>query len=101
MPCVGDMNDPFFDHDRHRVYVTGGAGAVSVVAKQDNATHTGGDGGSSSGGCADQEERCLVSTVTTGVGARTGFWHPEQDTPCVAVPAAGTRPSHLLAFEPV
>jgi DNA-binding beta-propeller fold protein YncE len=69
--CVGDADDAFYDVDRKRVYISGGAGGVSVIAQKD----------------ADHYEP--IETVKTAPGSRTSFFDPHTSLILLAVPHRG------------
>jgi DNA-binding beta-propeller fold protein YncE len=58
MPCVARADDAWYDAARRRLYVTGGAGAISVIARQD----------------ADHYR--ALAPVATPAGGRTSFFAP-------------------------
>jgi len=77
---VGDTDDLFVDHERHRIYVAGGEGYVDVFA----------DGGGS---------YRRIQRIATAPGARTAFFIPSLHRLCVAVPHRGFRQASLLVFD--
>ena len=79
--CVGDADDLFYDADAKQIYVTGGAGRVTVV------------------GQADADHYKVVGTVETAPGARTSFLVPQTGRLYVAVPHRGTQGAELRVFE--
>jgi DNA-binding beta-propeller fold protein YncE len=81
LPTVGDADDVFVDEKRGRIYVSGGEGAVAVVAAR-------GDG---------YEETGRLPTVP---GARTSLFVPELDRLYLAVRAAGSAPAALWVLRP-
>lgn len=98
VPCVGDMDDLWWDDQRQRLYVIGGVGAVSVIQREEPKATT------TSVGIADGpllvERYKVISEVSTGIGARTGIWYPERDRLYVAVPATADALPKLLVYEP-
>jgi hypothetical protein len=80
MPTVGDSDDVFYDSARHRLYVTGGGGAV-VVYDQRNR---------------DQYDQ--IASMRTGDGARTSLFVPEADRLFVAVPHRGAQPAEIRVY---
>jgi DNA-binding beta-propeller fold protein YncE len=80
LDIVGDTDDLFYDSATDRLYVIGGAGAISVIA----AGATGG--------------YRLLETVPTAPGARTGLFVPALRTLFVAVPHRGEQRAEVLAF---
>jgi DNA-binding beta-propeller fold protein YncE len=81
LPTVGDADDVFVDAKRHRIYVSGGEGAVAVI-----------DAGS-----AGYAELARVHTVS---GARTSLFVPERDRLYVAVRASGREPAAVWVLRP-
>lgn len=78
--CVGDTDDLFYDSKNHRIYVSGGAGAVTVIKQID----------------ADQYE--LLGEVKTAAGARTSLFSQELEMLFVAAPAQANRDAQLLIY---
>jgi YVTN family beta-propeller protein len=66
IPTVGDCDDVFYDRLAKRLYASGGAGYVAVVAQQ------------------SPDRYSAAMTVTTRKGARTSFLSPESQTLFVA-----------------
>jgi DNA-binding beta-propeller fold protein YncE len=79
--CAGDADDLFYDAARRRVYVSGGAGEVSVLAQKS----------------ADEYE--VVGAVKTAAGARTSFFVPETGRLYVAVPHRGGQGAGVWVYE--
>jgi DNA-binding beta-propeller fold protein YncE len=77
---VGDADDLFYDSTLKRIYVSGGAGAVTVLAQRDS----------------DRYE--TLATIPSGRDARTSLFVPEFKRLYVAVPHRGKQPAALLAF---
>ncbi|HEV2689120.1 MAG TPA: hypothetical protein VGV35_11210 [Bryobacteraceae bacterium] len=77
---TGDTDDLFYDATLKRIYVSGGAGSISVVQQKD----------------ADRYE--VTATVPTGAGARTSLFVPELKRLFVAQPHRGKQESALLVF---
>jgi DNA-binding beta-propeller fold protein YncE len=80
LDCTGDADDLFYDAATRRVYVSGGAGSLSVVQKDD----------------ADHYR--VIATVPTAEGARTSFFVPQTNQLYVAVPHRGTQQAALWVF---
>ena len=84
LPCVQGSDDLFFDAARHRIYVTGGEGYISVFVEKD----------------PDHYE--ALPSVPSGLGARTsgyfGRGHKGFDLFYVAVPARGNNPAEILVY---
>jgi DNA-binding beta-propeller fold protein YncE len=81
IPTVGDSDDLFFDPDRHRLYATGGEGAIVVYEQQS----------------ADQYNQ--IGRITTAAGARTSLFVPEAGRLFVAVPHRGTQTAEIRVFK--
>jgi DNA-binding beta-propeller fold protein YncE len=77
---VGDTDDLFYDATRKRIYISGGAGAITVLQQKD----------------ADHYEE--ISRIPTAPRARTSLFIPELKRFCVAVPHQGKQRSELLVF---
>jgi DNA-binding beta-propeller fold protein YncE len=81
MECVGDADDVFYDADAKRVYISGGEGAITVVAQRD----------------ADHYEP--VAKVPTASGARTCLFDPATHSLYLAVPHRGSQPAEVRVFQ--
>lgn len=81
LECTGDTDDLFYDGATRRVYISGGAGSVSVVQQED----------------ADQYR--LVVTIPTAEGARTSCFVPRVNRLYVAIPHRGKQEAALRVFE--
>ena len=79
--CVGDCDDIWFDHQAHRVYVTGGEGYVSVIEQKD----------------ADHYQ--TIGNVPTAAGARTSMFVAAWHRLFVAVPHRGQQKSEVRVFD--
>ena len=77
---VGDTDDLFYDAAFKRIYVSGGAGAVTVLEQKD----------------PDHYE--LLASVPTAPGARTSLFVPEFKRLYVARPHRGKQAAGLLVF---
>ncbi len=80
--CVGDADDVFCDAQRHRLYITGGQGAISVVEQ------------------ADADGYRVIGEVATAAGARTSLFVPQMDRLYVAVPHRGSQKAQIQVYEP-
>jgi len=78
--CVGDADDLFYDSKNQQIYVSGGAGAVSVI-KQTDADHY-----------------QLLGEVKTVAGARTSLFSQELGMLFVAAPAQADRSAQILIY---
>lgn len=79
--CVGDTDDLFYDASTKRIYITGGAGAVDVVAQSD----------------ADHYHQ--IANIKTAAGARTAFFNPSTGKLYLAVPLHGEQKAELRVFQ--
>jgi YVTN family beta-propeller protein len=77
---IGDTDDLFYDAAMKRIYISGGAGSISVVQQKD----------------ADHYEG--IATIRTSEGARTSLFVPEIKRLFVAQPHRGKQESALLVF---
>jgi DNA-binding beta-propeller fold protein YncE len=77
---VGDTDDLFYDAARKRIYVSGGAGRVSVIA-QENA-----------------DKYSLLGEILTASGARTSYFVPGSGLLYVAVPHRGQQRAELRVY---
>lgn len=77
---TGDTDDLFYDAALKRIYVSGGAGSITVLQQKD----------------ADHYE--VAATIPTAPGARTSLFVPELKRLFVARPHRGKQESGLLVF---
>jgi DNA-binding beta-propeller fold protein YncE len=77
---VGDTDDLFYDAAMKRIYVSGGAGAVTVLQQKD----------------ADHYEE--IAKIPTAARARTSLFVPDLKRLYVAVPHQGKQAAELLVF---
>ena len=77
---VGDTDDLFYDAALKRIYVSGGAGAITVLQQKD----------------PDHYE--TLATIPTAAGARTSLFVPEFNRLYVAVPHRGKQAAELMVF---
>lgn len=80
VPCVGDADDMWYGAARKLVYITGGAGFISVIA-QETGNHY---------------QR--VAQVKTVSGARTSCFVPQLNRLYLAVPRRGGQPAELRVY---
>jgi YVTN family beta-propeller protein len=78
--CCGDTDDLFFDAASGRLYVTGGAGCISVIER------------------SGADHYRLLGNVPTAEGARTSYWLPGAKTLYVAVPHRGAQRAEVRAY---
>lgn len=81
LPAVGDADDVWYDAARRQIYISGGAGAISVIEQQD----------------ADHYHS--VATIPTASGARTSFFSPDLGRLYLAVPHRGNQKAELRVHE--
>jgi hypothetical protein len=82
VPIVGDCDDLFLDSKRHRLYASGGEGAVDVIEQ------------------VDADHYRVVEKVPTVSGARTSFFSEDLDLYAVAVPRRGKEPAEIRVYQP-
>ena len=80
VPSVGDVDDLFYDAPRRRLYITGGAGLLRIVAQE------------------DADHYIPVATIPTASGARTALWVPALDRLYLAVPHRGTQGAEIRVY---
>ena len=80
VPSVGDADDLFYDAPHRRLYIAGGAGALSIVAQEDADHYT------------------PVATLPTAAGARTALWVPERGRLYLAVPHRGAQGAEIRVY---
>ena len=80
VPSVGDADDLFYDAPHRRIYIAGGAGALSIVAQEDADHYT------------------PVATLPTAAGARTALWVPELGRLYLAVPHRGAQGAEIRVY---
>ena len=85
LPCVQDSDDLYYDQARHRVYVTGGEGYISVFKQN------------------DQDHYQLLAKVPSALGARTAGYYGKIgkkgfDRLYVAVPARAKRGAEVWIY---
>ena len=78
---MGDVDDLWYDAARHRIYISGGEGAISAITQRD----------------PDHYED--AARVPTAPGARTSFFSPELNRLYVAVPHRGSQRAELRVYE--
>jgi hypothetical protein len=78
--CAADADDVWYDSTRHRLYVSGGEGAVSVI------------------GQTDADHYVSLGRTSTAPGARTSFFAGDRGLLFVAVPHRGNQKPHLMVL---
>ncbi|MGH9357193.1 MAG: YncE family protein [Terriglobia bacterium] len=81
IPCVGNADDMSYDQARKRIYVTGEAGFISVIAQ------------------ADPDHYHTTATIRTRVNARNSLFVPQLNRFFVEVPNDGPQEAELLIFQ--
>lgn len=81
LDVAGDTDDVFYDAVAKRIYVSGGEGAVTVVAQNDLNTFE------------------VVGKVATAPGARTSFFAPKSRRLYVALPHRGKQEAEIRVFQ--
>ena len=81
LDCAGDADDVFYDALTGRIYVSGGAGFISVFQQDD----------------ADQYQ--LIVNIPTAAGARTSLFVPEFNRLYLAVPHLGAQAAEIWVYE--
>lgn len=79
--CAGDTDDVFYDAKNQRVYVSGGAGLISVFAQLD----------------ADKYQP--IAKIATAPGARTSLFVPAFGRLYLAVPHRGGQAAEVRVYE--
>jgi DNA-binding beta-propeller fold protein YncE len=77
----GDIDDVFYDRKRNRIYAICGAGKIDIIEQADPNTYK------------------ALTKVDTANGARTGFFFPERDTLCVALPHRGSQQAEIRCYQ--
>jgi DNA-binding beta-propeller fold protein YncE len=80
---VGDTDDLFYDATKHRIYVAGGEGFITVLEQQD-------------------ADRYIASQrLSTAAGARTALFVPELGRLFLAVPHRGSQRAEIRVYETI
>ena len=79
--ACGDTDDLFYDYANGEIYLSGGAGCISVFKRTNS----------------DSYKR--FCTITTPAGSRTSLFVPTDRTPYVAVPHRGPQQAEILTFK--
>ena len=87
MDCCGDADDIFCDAVTHRVYISGGAGLITML-KQAPVD------------AAAINPYTIEATITTAPGARTALWSPDLGKYFIAAPQRGNQPAQLFIYTP-
>ncbi|HEY7116248.1 MAG TPA: hypothetical protein VH475_06670 [Tepidisphaeraceae bacterium] len=78
---VEDTDDLFYDGTNGRIYVSGGGGAISIIAQDAPDTYK------------------VLGNVPTAPGARTCYFIPDTGRLYLAVPHRGTQQSEIRIFQ--
>jgi hypothetical protein len=81
LDCVPDTDDVFFDAAAKRIYVSGGAGFISVFSQ------------------SSPDEYRLAGAIPTATGARASFFISDTHTLCVAVPHRGAQAAEIRVYD--
>src|SRR5262249_47662482 len=81
LDLCGDADDGFVDAKRNRIYVSGGAGFLDVIAIEANAYRP-------------------IGRMPTVAGARTSLFVPELDRLMLAVRASTDEPAAIWVYRP-
>jgi YVTN family beta-propeller protein len=79
---VGDTDDLFYDSAKHRIYVSGGEGFITVLEQE------------------DPDHYRSIQKLSTAAGARTSLFVQELDKLFLAVPHRGNQRAELRVFSP-
>ena len=77
----GDTDDVFYDAFQKHIYVSGGAGRVSIITQKDADTYT------------------PAGQINTAPGARTSLFVPSSGVLYVAVPHRGSQKAEIRVYE--
>jgi YVTN family beta-propeller protein len=81
LDCVADTDDVFYDADAKQIYVSGGAGSISVITQ------------------TNPDQYRLKATIPTAPGARTSFFVPETHLLYLAVPHRGIQRAEIRVYK--
>jgi DNA-binding beta-propeller fold protein YncE len=87
LPTAASMDGVYFDHQRKRIYVSGGrelSDGFAYVYQQKDADHYE-----------------ILGKIPTRSGAGTSFWSPELDRYYVAAPANNKQDATILVYAPL
>ena len=76
----GDVDDLFYDAKRRRIYASGGAGKIDIIAQDEPNAYR------------------LVTSIDTAKGARTGLFVSDRDELFVAVPRRGSQAAEVRRY---
>jgi outer membrane protein assembly factor BamB len=80
LDIVGDTDDLFYDAELKRIYISGGAGAVTVVQQKGSDAYS------------------VLATIPTAERARTSLFVPAWKRLFVAAPKHGKEPARLFVY---
>jgi DNA-binding beta-propeller fold protein YncE len=83
LDCCGDSDDVFYDRARKRIYISGGAGSISVFEQ------------------SDPDRYSLLAMIPTAPGARTSLLASDGGRLFVAVPHRGAQKAAIRLFQAV
>jgi YVTN family beta-propeller protein len=80
LDCVGDTDDVFYDAAAKRIYVSGGAGAITVIEQ------------------SDPDHYRESASLATASGARTSLFVPDRAALYLAVPHRGSQLAEIRVY---
>ncbi len=81
LSAVGDPDDVYFDHARKRLYISGGAGDITVIQQ------------------LSPDRYRLIANLPTAPGARTSLFVPALGRFYLAVPRRGSAPAEIRVYQ--
>ena len=81
VPCAGDTDDLFYDAALRRLYVSGGEGFLSIIARGDHGSYQ------------------SLAKIPTAGGARTSLFVPQLKRLYLAVPYRGAQHAEIRVYE--
>ncbi|HEX7358988.1 MAG TPA: hypothetical protein VF283_00715 [Bryobacteraceae bacterium] len=81
IPCVGDADDMWYDAAGKRIYISGGEGFISAIARD------------------DPDHYRQIAKIKTAPGARTSFFVPKLKRLYLAVPRRAGHVAELWIYE--
>ena len=79
--CVGDTDDLFYDAPHQMIYVSGGAGAITIIQQ------------------IDADHYRVAGTVKTAPGARTSFFDAESSSLFLALPHRSDQHAEIRVYQ--
>jgi len=78
---VGDTDDIFYDAAHQRIYVSGGAGSITLIEQ------------------SDADHYRAAGEIMTASGARTSFFSPEDGVLYLAVPHRNNQRAEIRVYK--